>query len=50
MDKYEQIGKLAEAHALIQEVINVCDPDFKEDLQYIADNIAGTADQIEGNE
>jgi hypothetical protein len=34
---------------LVQEVLNVCDPDFREDLQYIADNIASTADWIEDN-
>ena len=50
MDKYAQITYLAEAALLIQQVLQVCDPDYKEDLQYIADNIAGIADQIEGNE
>ncbi len=47
MDKYEQIGKLAEAVALIQEVLNVCDPDFADDLQDITNSLANIADQIE---
>jgi len=47
MDKYQQIIKLAEAAALIQEVLNVCNPDFADDLQDMADNIANIADQIE---
>jgi len=47
MDKYEQIGKLAEAAALIQEVLNVCDPDFADDLQDITNSLASIADQIE---
>ena len=47
MDKYQQIIKLAEAAALIQEVLNVCNPDFADDLQDMADHIANIADQIE---
>ncbi len=47
MDKYQQIIKLAEAHALIQEVVNACVPEFQEQLQNIADDVADFADQIE---
>lgn len=47
MDKYQQIIKLAEAAALIQEVLNVCNPDFADDLQDMVDHIANIADQIE---
>ena len=47
MDKYEQITKLAEAHALIQEVVNACVPELQEQLQNIADDVADFADQIE---
>jgi hypothetical protein len=49
MDKYEQIGKLADAYALIQEVVNKCDPEFQVALQSIADNVADMADQIEAD-
>jgi hypothetical protein len=48
MDKYEQIGKLAEAAALIQEVLNACDSDFADDLQDMTNSLANIADQIEG--
>jgi hypothetical protein len=48
VDKYQQIIKLAEAASLIEEVMNVCDPDFADDLQDMADHIANIADQIEG--
>jgi hypothetical protein len=48
MDKYEQITKLAQAAMLIQEVLNVCDPDVADDLQDTANSIANIADQIEG--
>jgi hypothetical protein len=47
MDKYQQIIKLAEAAALIQEVLNVCNPDVADDLQDTANHIANIADQIE---
>lgn len=47
MDKYEQIVKLAEAAALIQNVMNECDPEFADDLQDMADRIANIADEIE---
>ena len=47
MDKYQQIIKLADAAALIQEVLNVCNPDFADDLQDMADHIANIADRIE---
>ena len=53
MDKYEQIGKLAEAYALIQEVINVRDvenEDHVDELQDVADIIANISDDIEGFE
>lgn len=50
MDKYQQIIKLAEAAALIQEVLQVVDPDFADDLQDMADQIANIADAIEGAE
>jgi hypothetical protein len=49
MDKYEQIAKLAQAAALIQEVLQVVDPDFADDLQDMANQIAGIADAIEEN-
>ena len=47
MDKFEQIGKLAEAAMLIQQVLNVCDPDFADDLQDMTNSLANIADQIE---
>lgn len=47
MDKYQQIGKLAEAAALIEEVIRVVGKDFQVPLQSIADDIADMADQLE---
>jgi hypothetical protein len=47
MDKFEQIGKLADAYALIQDVIKKCDPKFHTALQTIADDVADIADQIE---
>jgi hypothetical protein len=50
MDKYQQITKLAEAAALIQEVLQCVDPDFADDLQDMADHIANIADAIEGIE
>ena len=50
MDKYEQITKLAEAAALIQEVLQVCDPDYADDLQDMTISLADIADQIEGFE
>ncbi len=48
MDKYEQIEKLAQAYALIQDVISECDLEFQTALQIIGDNIANISDQIEG--
>lgn len=50
MNKYEQIMKLAEAAALIQEVINSDACAYDDDLQVINDEIADIADQIEGVE
>lgn len=47
MDKYQQIMKLAEAAALIQEVLRDVTPDFADDLQDMADQIANIADNIE---
>jgi len=47
MDKFEQIGKLAEAAELINEVIRTVGKDFAVPLQSIADDIADMADQIE---
>ncbi len=47
MDKYEQITKLAQAAALIQEVINSNSCAFDDDLQEINDEIANIADEIE---
>lgn len=47
MDKFEQIVKLADAAALIQEVIRA-NPQFAGALQDINDNIANIADDIEG--
>ena len=47
MDKYEQITKLAQAAMLIQEVLQVCDPDYADDLQDMAEHLANIADAIE---
>lgn len=47
MDKYQQIIKLAEAAALIQEVLNVCATDIAECLEDMPDRLADIADQIE---
>lgn len=47
MDKYTQIGKLAEAAELINEVIRTVGKDFQVPLQSIADDIADIADQLE---
>ena len=47
MDKYEQIGKLAEAAELIQEVIRTVGKDFAVPLQSVCDDIADLADQLE---
>ena len=49
MDKFEQIVKLADAAALIQEVMRECNPDFADDLQDMANSLASIADQIEEN-
>jgi hypothetical protein len=48
MDKYGQITMLAEAALLIQQVLQVCDPNYADDLQDMAEQIANIADQIEG--
>ena len=50
MDKYQQIAYLAEAALLIQQVLAVVDPDYADDLQDMADQIANIADRIEGVE
>ena len=50
MDKYEQITKLAQAAQLIQEVLQVCDPEAAECLEDMPDRLADIADQIEGFE
>ena len=50
MDKYEQITKLAQAAMLIQEVLQVCDPDYADDLQDMTVSLANISDQIEGIE
>jgi len=47
MGKYEQITKLAQAAAIIQEVINSDKCAYDDDLQVINDQIADIADQIE---
>jgi hypothetical protein len=47
MDKYQQIMKLAEAAALIQEVMNVCDPEFHDALEDMPDRLADISDAIE---
>ena len=49
MDKFEQIGKLAEAYSLITEVINARDASDEHAgyLQDIANNIADISDEIE---
>jgi len=50
MDKYEQITKLAEAAALIQEVINSGDCPLTFELEEVNVTIADLADEIEGVE
>jgi len=50
MDKYEQIGKLAQAAALVQEVLNVCPPEFKIAFEQTVECIADLADQLEETE
>lgn len=49
MDKYEQIGKLAEAYSLITEVVNARAADDEQAgyLQDIANSLANIADDIE---
>jgi hypothetical protein len=49
MDKYEQITKLAQAAALIQEVINSREEydDISGELQDVANTVADIADEIE---
>ena len=49
MDKYEQIAKLAEAAALIQEVIRA-NPEFADVLEDMPDRLADISDEIEGVE
>jgi hypothetical protein len=46
MDKYEQITKLAEAAALIQEVIRA-NPSFADVLEDMPDRLADISDEIE---
>ena len=46
MDKYEQIGKLAQAAALIEEVIRA-NPDFADVLEDMPERLANIADDIE---
>lgn len=50
MDKYEQIGKLAEAYSLITEVINArsAEDEHAGYLQDIANTLADISDEIEG--
>jgi hypothetical protein len=50
MDKYEQITKLVEAAALIQEVINSGDCPLTFELEEVNVTIADLADEIEGVE
>ena len=52
MDKYEQITKLAEAYALITEVINGRSEydDISAELQDVANTVADISDEIEGVE
>lgn len=49
MDKFEQIGKLAEAYSLITEVINARDAndEYAGELQDIANTLADVSDEIE---
>ena len=47
MDKYEQIGKLAQAAMLIQQVLAECDPKIAECLEDMPDRLADISDQIE---
>lgn len=47
MDKWTQIGKLAQAAMLIQSVLSECNPEVADDLQDMADHLANIADQIE---
>lgn len=49
MDKFEQIGKLAQAAALIEEVIRA-NPDFADVLEDMPERLANIADDIEGVE
>ena len=50
MDKWTQIGKLAQAAMLIQQVMSECDPDIAECLEDMPDRLADISDQIEGIE
>lgn len=47
MDKFEQIAKLAQAAMLIQEVLNVVDGDYADDLQDTFNTLANISDSIE---
>lgn len=47
MDKFEQITKLAQAAALIQEVINSDDCPYTFELEEINETLADLADEIE---
>ena len=47
MDKWTQIGKLAQAAMLIQAVLSECNPEFADDLQDMTVSLADISDQIE---
>jgi hypothetical protein len=47
MDKFEQIGKLAVAAMLIQEVMRECATNIAECLEDMPDSLADIGDQIE---
>lgn len=47
MDKYQQIIKLAQAAALIQEVMQVTDSESRDALEDMPDRLADIADAIE---
>lgn len=49
MGKYEQIGKLAEAAMLIQQVMNECTADIADCLEDMPDRLADISDEIEGS-
>ena len=47
MDKYEQIGKLAQAAMLIQQVMRECNTDIADCLEDMPDRLADISDEIE---